>query len=292
MMVRKPSGEMSLQQWNIATKTTTVLLPFANRIIGFPVVKGDTVLYSCSNNGKDEIWAYVGSAREHYQLASYQTGLYGATIGGNGQLVASAFTSSGYRLGTFAPQWQRIDMDRDTLVGLYVDKPFGAMANGTLQVAPQKSQYVSHRYAKLSHPFNFHSLQPDYSNPIFSLTLYGENVLGTVQNQVYYNYNRNEGYSQVGYNITYGITYLQPFIDVSEVFGQKHCGQAAKQVYLQRMDRHCGLAIATQLVGWQRVSVPHDAGSLWLRQPTIYRCSPKSLQIISQMAIWKRRCRL
>ncbi len=247
-MVRKTSGEMSLQQWNISSKHTTVLLPFANRILGFPQVQGDTLLYSCSNNGKDEIRACVVSQNKHYRLANYQTGLYGATITGKG-LTASAFTSSGYRLARFSPRWQPVNLSADTLVGLYVKKPFQNDANDVLGKVPQTENYTTAGYSKLSQPFNFHSLQPDYSNPIFSLTLYGENVLSTIANEVYYQYNQNEGYSRVGYDITYGVSYVQPFLDISETFGRNRFNDLNRRFTYNELNGIAGFRLPLNLSG-------------------------------------------
>jgi len=42
------------------------VVPYKNRIVGFTVVQGDTLLYSCSNNGRDEAWAYVISQDKNY----------------------------------------------------------------------------------------------------------------------------------------------------------------------------------------------------------------------------------
>ena len=247
-MVRKTNGEMSLQQWDMAAHQTTVLLPFANRIIGFPQVQGDTLIYSCSNHGNDEIWAYIASRKKHYRMASYQTGLYGAAIINN-SLVASAFTSFGYRLGSFTPQWQPANTSADTLVGLYVKKPFQVAANKTLVNVPATDNYTTKSYPRLSQPFNFHSLQPDYSNPVFSLTLYGENILNTIQNQVYYNYNQNEGYSEIGYNITYGVSYIQPFIDVSEIFGRRAVNKEGNGFDYNELNGIAGLQLPLELSG-------------------------------------------
>jgi len=36
---------MGLQKINIETNNVSLLVPFANRIIGFPSIKGDTVFY-------------------------------------------------------------------------------------------------------------------------------------------------------------------------------------------------------------------------------------------------------
>ncbi len=247
-IIRKTNGEMSLQQWNLSGKQISVLLPFANRILGFPAVQGDTLVYSCSNNGKDEIWAYVASEQKNYRIANYQTGLYGAVVTGN-HVTTSAFTSSGYRLGNFTSHWQLVNVQADTLTGLYVTKPFDTSANETLTNAPETKRYETENYSLFSHPFNFHSLQPDYSNPIFSLTLYGENILSTIQNQIYYNYNRNESYNQVGYEITYGVSYVQPFINVSETFGRKIYNRQRQKFTYNELNGIAGLRLPLNVSG-------------------------------------------
>ncbi len=245
--VRGTDGKMSLQQWNPSTAQIEVLLPFANRILGFPQAQGDTLIYSCSDKGNDEIWAYVASQKKHYRLASYQTGLYGVVATGN-EIIASTATASGYRLGRFMPRWQPVDVKGDTLTGLYVKAPFGTPANATL-ARVSTSSYPASSYPRLSHPFNFHSIQPDYSNPIFSLTLYGENILNTIQNQVYYNYNQNEGYSEVGYTLTYGASYIQPFIDVSEIFGRRIFDNERNAYNYNELNGIAGLQLPLNLSG-------------------------------------------
>src|SRR5207237_232849 len=67
--IRNDKGEMGIEKININTGTMETILHFKNRIVGFPVVKGDTLLYSCSNNGRDEIWAYINSKNKNYRIA-------------------------------------------------------------------------------------------------------------------------------------------------------------------------------------------------------------------------------
>ncbi len=215
IVARNKAGEMSLQKINIDNENVKILVPFANRIIGYPLVKNDTVLYSCSNNGKDEIWAYISSQNKNYRLANYSTGLYQATFSNN-QIIASAFTADGYRLAAFTPQWQQTNID-DTLINLYVSKPFDAEKNNTLK-NEGITEYAVSDYHKFFHPFNFHGLRPDYNDPDISAILYGENVLNTLQSQLYYTYNRNEHYSEVGYSGAYGAWFVQPVIGVNETF--------------------------------------------------------------------------
>lgn len=217
--VRDEKGNMSLQQVNINDASVRTILPFENRILGFPVVNGDTLTYSCSNNGRDEIWATIVSENKTYRLADYSTGLYQAIFSNNKNLIASAFTANGYRLGFFPAIWQTINTS-DTLKGLYVTDPFHNAANLSLQAASQNNQYTISNYAKWTHPFNFHSWQPSISDPDYSFNLYGENVLNTLQSQLYYTYNRNERFSRIGYNMIYGGWYVEPVIGINETFNR------------------------------------------------------------------------
>jgi hypothetical protein len=240
IVVRNKAGEMSLQKINIGDENVKTLLPFANRIIGFPVIKKDTVLYSCSNNGNDEIWAYASSENKNYRLANYSTGLYQATFSNN-KIIASAFTANGYRLAAFAPQWQETNID-DTLANLYVLKVFDSSKNNTLQKVGV-NQYKVSTYHKFYHPFNFHGLRPNYIEPDISAIIYGENVLNTLQSQLYYTYNRDEHYNQVGYSGAYGAWYVQPVIGVSETFQRNELLDNNTNIFWNEFNADAGLQL-------------------------------------------------
>jgi len=51
---------------------------------------------------------------------------------------------------------------------------------------------------------NFHSWRPYYEDPIFTYTLYGQNILNTLQTELYYLYNQDERTNAVGFSTTYG----------------------------------------------------------------------------------------
>ncbi len=218
VMVRNDKGEMGIEKINISDGTVNVILPVKNRIIGFPVVKGDTLLYTSSNNGRDEIWAYINANNKNYRLANYQTGLYQATFTTNGMLVASAFTSGGYRLAELPAEWEAINTN-DTLTNLFVTKPFKQKDNEVLSELPP-TQYKVTKYPKLFRPFNFHSWNPYLDHPDYSFNIYGENVLNTLQSQIYYGYNANEKYNRLGYTAVYGGWYVQPVLDINQTWNR------------------------------------------------------------------------
>lgn len=219
VFTRNNKGEMGIEQINIADGSIKAILKTANRILGFPVVLNDTLLYSCSNNGKDETWAYILSTDENYRLATFNTGLYQASLLNTGMLAASAFTSNGYRLAIIKPVFEKISA-ADTLKNLYVSKPFNSIDNNVLNNTGVNN-FVTTNYPKLFRPFNFHSWNPYLNQPDYSFIVYGENVLNTFESQVYYNYNSNEKYSRVGYTGIYGGWYLQPLIDINHTWNRR-----------------------------------------------------------------------
>jgi hypothetical protein len=219
VMERNEKGEMALLQKSIDGGAIKTIIPFANRIIGFPAVKEDTLFYSCSNNGRDEIFAYIDAQQKHYRIASCATGLYQAATNGKGELITSVFTSNGYRLAKFAPKWEEVNISSDTFTAQYVTKPFNAKDNSLLSSLPSQT-FTAVKYPKLFRPLNFHSWVPSFSDPDYSFTIYGENVLNTLQSQLYYTYNSNEEYHRVGFTSVFGGWYVQPFIDINNTFNR------------------------------------------------------------------------
>lgn len=244
---RNDAGEMALIKRAITGNKSEIILPFSNRIIGFPVVSGDTLLYSCSDSGNDEIWAYINKENKHYRLATYKTGLYQACISGENKLVISAFTSDGYRLAKTNAVWQPAAISNAVdLKGLYVKKPFNNIDNSFLQNI-KDTQLAVKNYPKLFHPFNFHSWSPYLAPPDYSFYIYGENVLNTLQSELYYTYNGNESYHRVGYTSIYGGLYLQPFIDVNKTFNRNAALNQDTTLYWDEFNVAGGLRLPLNL---------------------------------------------
>ncbi|MBG9375890.1 hypothetical protein I5907_06570 [Panacibacter sp. DH6] len=244
---RNAKGEMALQQLS-EKNTISTIIPFANRLLGFPVVKGDTLLYTCSSNGHDEIFAYITTTHKHYRLASYKTGLYQATTDNSGNLVTAVFTSDGYRLGAFKPGWQPAGVQSDTITPLYVTAPFNVQDNNLLANLPART-FATAKYPKFYKPFNFHSWIPSFTDPDYSYTIYGENVLNTLQSQLYYTYNTNEQYHRVGFTTAFGGWYVQPFLDVNNIFNRRGTVDDSIPVRWNELLASAGLRLPLNLGG-------------------------------------------
>ncbi len=131
---------------------------------------------------------------------------------------------------------------------MYVTRPFDTSANETLLETQNRNFPVSN-YPKLFRPFNFHSWRPDYNDPDYSFIIYGENVLNTLQSQLYYTYNRNEGFSKVGYNLAFGGWYVQPIGSVSETFQRKLAINPDSAFYFNEFTASAGLQLPLNLSG-------------------------------------------
>ena len=259
VIVRDAAGQMELRQLEIKSGESKVLIPFGNRIMGFPVVKGDTILYACSEQGKDGINAFVVTENKRYSVASYPTGLYQAGLNSSNQLIAVAFTANGYRLAEIKAKWDTID-NGDTLTSLYLNKPFRIAANNTIATGSTK-HYTVKKYARLTSPFNFHSWRPSINDPDYSFIVYGENVLNTLQSQLYYTYNRNEQFSKIGYNAVYGGWYLQPVLGISETFQRNAPVNADTIAYWNELITSSGLQLPLNFSGGKQYRYLSLSGS-------------------------------
>ena len=215
---RNKTGEMGIFYFNFLSKDYKVIVPLSNKLLGYPNLQNDTLFFSCSANGTDKLCTYIGNSNKLYDVAKYPTGIYG---GGkwNNKLVGSVFTAEGYKLAQLQSDWkQDQQLAKDSLRLLYFKQATGA--NDLLDKSFTGTTLHEKNYSKWTNPFSFHSLQPDWDDPNYTISLYGQNILNTVESQVYYNYNRNERYSSVGFSTMYGGWYVMPIFNISETFNR------------------------------------------------------------------------
>lgn len=218
---RNEDGKMALLKIELSSGKETRLLPFADRVIGLPVVQRDTIFFSSSYRGSDETWAFIESRNKAYRVAINPTGFYQAVYDARQKrLIASNFTADGYRLAavqnTSLP-WYPVDAKEEPLPDIYAVKALEQENYKTLENIPTRD-FAVQKYHKAFNLLNFHSWRPDYSDPDFTVTLLGENVLNTMQTELYYNYNRNERSHRAGGNAIYGGWYVQPLIGASQTW--------------------------------------------------------------------------
>jgi hypothetical protein len=246
--VRKPAGEMTLGLIDIKTGNTSDLLPPTVEPIAFLFVKDNKVYYSKTNGIYDQLYSLD---IEHDLIESYSDGnsnQYQPTIIKN-KLAWVELTAYGYQV----QQKELNSLNVHTMsTGYPVKLPdfnISALkkdsAANLLATVSNKPLPVTN-YSKAYQLFNFHSLIPDFTDPNYTLSLVGENVLNTFQSQLSFNYNRVEGYKQFGFDAVYGA--LFPYITAGYNYTLDRRGLFnGSRIYWNESDIHGGLRLPLNL---------------------------------------------
>ena len=250
--VRTDKGEMSLVKLDLASGNEKVLIPFQNQVIGYPTVQGDTIFFTNSYKGSNEIWAFVESENQTYRIATNSTGLYQAVYQPiKQQLISSNFTAEGYRLASIPSTqllWQKINKADNALPDLYTVTALQQENKEVLENIPARD-FRTLKYRKAHNLFNFHSWRPDYSDPDFSYTLFGQNVLNTFQTELSYTFNRNETSHKLGANAIYGGWYVQPSLGVNQTWNRTIVYNRDTSFFYNELNGNFGLSLPLNLSG-------------------------------------------
>jgi hypothetical protein len=103
------------------------------------------------------------------------------------------------------------------LPDLYVPAALQQQSNATLQNVEPRNFTIS-KYRKSHNLLNFHSWRPDYTDPEFTFTIYGQNILNTLQSEIEYTYNRNDRSNRISLDQIYGGWYVQPTVGASKTW--------------------------------------------------------------------------
>jgi hypothetical protein len=247
--VRTPKGQMTLGLIDIKTGDNKFLLPLSYQPIVFPAVKNDTVYYSATYETNDRLFALSLKTGKLFELknsdAPGAVGNYEPAVG-NGKFAWVGFTAFGYRL-TVADksslQW--VSIDPHEARGALPDFGISALTRDSstnLLTRVRMDSLPIARYRKSYHLFNFHSLIPNFVDPNYTLSLEGENVLNTMQSELLFNYNRDEGYKEFGFGAVYGAWF--PYVSGGADYylgrrGYYHGGN----IYWNETDVHGGLEL-------------------------------------------------
>ncbi len=249
VLARQSNGQMGLLQIDMDTKKKTWLIPPANQILAFPVYENGIITYTASGKQGDEIRQLEVQKGAFSVLANYPAGLYQACWN-NGKLYSAAFTANGYRL-------TEIEVKREAktnaditipLTVLYSKNTFSNTDNQFLNTVPNRN-FDTKPYKKSTRLFNFHSWRPYYDQPEFSFTIYGQNVLNTLQSELVYTYNENEGSHKIGYDAVYGGFYLQPIFGISQTNQRNAFFRNDTSFFWNEFNARIGLQLPLNLSG-------------------------------------------
>jgi len=245
--VRNAQGKMSLAIIDSKTGSAKYLLPFSYQPIAFPVVQGDTIYFSATSGINDRLFAIVVTTDKLLALKQSPGAIskYEPAVT-SPKMAWVEFTAFGYKLqqaDNNADNWTALPdhnipdgLPDFKISALKRDSSTDLLATITTKPLPVTG------YNKAHHLFNFHSLVPNFNDPNYTLSLEGENVLNTFQSQLSFNYNRNEGYKQFGFDAIYGA--LFPFISGGADYTLDRRGYyKGSNIYWNESDVHAGLEL-------------------------------------------------
>ena len=257
--VRDRKGRMSLARIEIKTGNTTYLLPFTYQPIVFPVVKNDTVYFSAASGINDRLFAMSLNDHKLYEIVSHNDV---GTIGGYQPAVGSekiawvGFTAFGYKIvekNRNGLNWMQAG---EHIPGGLPDLNINALKrdSATNLLAKIKNDALSvTKYRKSYHLFNFHSIIPDFTDPNYTINLAGENVLNTLQSQLSFTYNRDEGYKQFGFDAVYGA--LFPYVSAGADYTISRRGyNQGQNIYWNETSLHAGFELPLNLSAGKRLT--------------------------------------
>lgn len=193
--VRAPSGLLSLQLLNLTDGSSEVLIQPQKSALGDFFIFQNTIYFTASFNGNDDIYAYRLAEKKLYQLTSGKTGNYNPAVFKD-SLVWSKFTTKGLQLQQQALTdllWQEVALDSSEKETAQFHV---ATASTNLLTTPARS-FAIKNYPKSTGLINVHSWDP-------GVTLYSNNILNTLATSLYYHYNEAEKSHTTGITAMYG----------------------------------------------------------------------------------------
>jgi len=248
--VRNPKGEMSLALINAGDGSAIYLSPFSMNPIGFLSVQKDTIYFSATHNGQDQLFAVAqnhlfkallpieNAATGNYQLQSL-----------DGKYAWTVFSAVGYKMFYSGKTYDVLkEISGDELKDSLVTQNIQSLEKGPADLLDKtavKNYPVSH-YPQSFHLLNFNSWRPYVNDPDYMFALESQNILNTLQSEIYVDYNRNEQYKQVGFDFTQA--QLFPWIDAGAdyTFGRNALFNG-KTVYWNEAQAKAGLSVPLNL---------------------------------------------
>jgi hypothetical protein len=208
--IRNAKGEMAVGLVSIESGSVEWLTPFSMNVIGFTNVQGDTISFTASSGEQDRLFVIVNKKIYRYTPADRNTatGSYQLDIAGH-KTAWVDFTAAGYRLVT--GNMAATSLTEISAAGFARKlSVFGITELDKKNIEPDVTaaqSYPVKKYSKAFRLFNFHSWLPTISDPEYSISFLSENILNTLQTDIYFTYNNNEESKKLGFVTAYGGLY-------------------------------------------------------------------------------------
>ncbi len=194
---RKSNGTSAVLKLDPSSGIFSMVLPYVNTPISFLRARGNKLLFTVSQGSSNQFWEHDLVTGKSGLLASGSTGTYAGDVHLDGkQVVFSRPTAEGEQV--YTTTYHSVESE---IGALKKTSAAGALSN----LEPVSNSVTD--YKRSSHLINVHSWRPFYEQPEWSFTLYGQNLLNTMESSFEYAYNENEGSQRLGANLAYGGLY-------------------------------------------------------------------------------------
>jgi hypothetical protein len=245
--VRNAEGQMALVKINAATGQAENITPFSWRVIGFPSIRNDTVFFTASNGSNDLLYAADMFTNKLYELTVQKKGVgtYQPAVTVE-KLAFTTFTADGFALQQQAlPSviWTALSPEEWGILQYKNAQQFDKTGSGNLLSQMNRAEKPVSAYPKTFHLFNFHSINPLISDPDYTLSVIGENVLNTLQSELFFTYNRNEQSKQVGGNAVFGQWFPYITLGANATFDRSGFYNDSTRIYWNESQLIAGLTV-------------------------------------------------
>jgi len=245
--VRNRKGEMSLALVGTGDGVVRYLLPFSYQTIGFPSVHADTIWFTASRNGQDRTYAIAGGRIFGVNLPHGDplTGQYQPQAGAGGNFTWNTFTAVGFKLDTTRRSSLGLEEIPATAWGQGLPlQNIDSLNRGPAHLLDRigTAAYPASKYPGASHLINFHSWRPYINDPDYTFSLISDNILNTLETQLFVAYNRDENYKQVGATATFAALY--PWLDAGwDYTFDRNAFYGAKKIFWNENEYHAGFSV-------------------------------------------------
>ncbi len=267
--VRTNSGKMAIAKLRIADGDVEWLTDSSRRVIGPPVISGDTVYFTAQDKGYDRLFALSMPDKKIFRLniPHQGVGIYQPSVSVD-SIQFTSFSATGYRLQSVpkaALQPEAVDAASWASPDVDLGVQFGKTAYAGLLNTVGYSPLPTSKYPLTSKLFNFHSVLPYTSDPDYSISLIGNNLLNTMQSELSLGYNRNEQYKQLGTQFTYGGWLPYVNIGANYIFDRRDFSNTGKVINWNEGQASAGLSLPLNLSKGRSIASVNFGGDYVLK---------------------------
>lgn len=232
--IRNDKGEMYLAKISFTNHTIEQLTPASFRVLGNPCIADGRIYFTANDGQKDDIFFLSVNSQKIYKVTDGPLGNYQVNVA-NGKIIWSTFTADGMQLK------ERLLKDVQPVVVSWSNenKP---TKKSFLQSVDAKRNFEISDYKKTTGLINLHSWRPNYDDPVFSYSIYGQNILNTFQTELFYQYNRSEKTHATGMNVVYGALFPNIILGTTYTY-DRTSSFGSRTRHWNQLDTKIGLSI-------------------------------------------------